>query len=343
MRSVNIDRRHRCRRAHWRRFPTTAQACAHTLGLSRPALDCDMARVKTFDWNDLRYLLAAARAGTLAGAARELGVEHSTVGRRLSALEQALGGSLVLRQPDGLVLTPLGQRVASAAGQVDQAMAGVLAAASEAHARVRLAVPSGFSELFTARLARLLDANAPIVLELVSSAATVDLVKGDADLAVRGGPITDPDLVARRLAAVGWSLYAAHAYLQRHPAPADPANLRGHQLIGYDAALADTPAARWIDAHATGAHIVMRSREMVDMASAAASGAGVAVLPCFLAATLPALLRMTPEVLATRELWLVYRREMRLSPAVQAAIRFVVEVIEDAAPALAGHSARTND
>jgi hypothetical protein len=69
-----------------------------------------VAAVDDFNWDDLRYFLRAAQTKTLAGAARSMGVERTTIGRRLSALERALGAALVLRGPDGLTLTPLGQR-----------------------------------------------------------------------------------------------------------------------------------------------------------------------------------------------------------------------------------------
>ena len=286
-----------------------------------------MARAKDLDWNDLRHLLAAARAGTLAGAARQMGVEHTTIGRRLAALERALGGSLVLRRPDGLTLTALGARVAAAAEQVEQAVAGIRDAAVAEQSRVRVAVPSGFAGLFTPQLHRLRDLQPPIVLELVSGSRVMDLVRGEADLAVRLGPITDPDLVARRLGDVGWSLYAATDYVARHPPGDDPLDLSGQRVIGYDAALGDTPPARWIESHAAPADVVLRSRELVDMVTAAAAGAGIALLPCHLGDTTTPLVCLTPAVLTRRELWLVYRREMRLSAAVQAAIRFTVDVI----------------
>jgi DNA-binding transcriptional LysR family regulator len=295
-----------------------------------------MARAKDLDWNDLRHLLAAARAGTLAGAARQMGVEHTTIGRRLAALERALGGSLVLRRPDGLTLTALGERVAAAAEQVEQAVAGVRDAAVTEQSRVRVAVPSGFAGLFTPQLHRLRDLQPPIVLELVSGSRIMDLVRGEADLAVRLGPITDPDLVARRVGDIGWSLYAAADYIAHHPPARDPLDLGGHRVIGYDATLGDTPPARWIEAHAASANVVMRSRELVDMVTAAAAGAGIALLPCHLGDTTTQLLRLTPTVLTRRELWLVYRREMRLSAAVQAAIRFTIDVIAGARALLLG-------
>lgn len=285
------------------------------------------------DWNDLRFFLAAARVGTLAGAARALGVEHSTVGRRLRALEQAFGGPLVLRGPDGLRLTPLGERLRPPAERVDSAMVQLLATATSDQTRVRLALPSGFAELFTTRLPSLHESMPTVVLEIVSGARDVDLMRNEADLAVRGGPITDPELVARRVAEVGWSLYAASEYLEAHPLE-NPTDLRSHRVIGYDSTLSESPPAKWIEAHAQ--QIVLRSREMSDMASAAVTGAGIALLPCHIGGAAAGLVRLTSEVLVTRDLWLVYRRESRLSLAVQQVIQFTIDTMTGSQQALLG-------
>jgi DNA-binding transcriptional LysR family regulator len=197
-------------------------------------------------------------------------------------------------------------------------------------------MPTGFTKLFTDQLARLREAEPRIALELLTGARPVDLRKGEADLAIRVGPVQDEDLVARKLCDTGWSLYAAASYLARRPAPADPAELSGHDVIGYDASLATVPAAAWLDAHASGATVVLRSREMTDMLAAAASGVGLAVLPCALGDEEPALVRLTPQVLATREVWLVHAREARAAAALQAVMRFVVEVMRENAGRLLG-------
>jgi DNA-binding transcriptional LysR family regulator len=292
------------------------------------------------NWDDLRFFLAAARALSLAGAARELGVEHSTVSRRLKTLERSLGGSLVLRKPEGLVLTPLGSQILVAVESVERAVARITDHAGGNQERVRLAVPSGMVKHFTAHLERLRGSSPAISLEIVSGARAVDLAKSEADLAVRVGPITDPELVARRVGAVGWALYAGPTYLDRKPLGADPTDLRGHDVIGFDSLLVDSPTGQWLEDHAREATFVMRGREMVDIASAAAGGAGVALLPCFLADDFAELVRLTPDSLVTRELALVYRREMRLSAAVRVAIDFTVNVLTSLAPLLEGTSSR---
>lgn len=284
------------------------------------------------DWGDLRAFLHAAQAGTLSGAARAAGVEHTTIGRRLSALERALGAPLVLRGPEGLRLTPLGGRVAPLVAEMARAAAAIRELVAKRARRVRLAVPSGLTRLFTTRLAELED----VSLEIVSGARPVDLAAGEADLAIRSGPIADPELIARKLADAAFALYASEHYLARHPAPASADDLAGHELIGFDPSVAATPPAQWLEARAGAARVVLRSREMTDMLAAAAAGVGLAVLPCSLGDAEPLLRRAVPAVVARRALSLVYRREVRLSPQVRAVIRLVTAVMRDHAELLEG-------
>ena len=142
--------------------------------------------------------------------------------------------------------------------------------------------------------------------------------------------------MVRKLCDSGFSLYASDAYLSRHPAPADLDDLGGHELIGFDPGLAALPAAQWIERRAARGAVVLRSREITDMVQAALAGLGIAALPCALGDTEPALRRLTPLVIATRPLSLVYRREARLSSEVRAVIRFVVDVVGENAPLIGG-------
>ena len=293
-----------------------------------------MAADDALDWDDLRYFLRAAQAGTLAAAARAMGVDHSTIGRRLSALERALGAPLVLRAPDGLHLTPLGESLLPLVESVERAVLAVHGRASPHAARVRLAMPSGFTALFSAELARLREAHPQLTLELLTGSRPVDLERGEADLAIRSGPI-GAALIARRLCDSGFSLYAAPSYLARKPL-SSPDDLSGHDVIGFDAALADAPPALWLAARSERASVVLRGRELGEMQAAALAGAGLALLPCLAADAEPRLLRLTPQVLVSRALWLVYPRESRLSPPVQAVIHFVLEVMREQAARIEG-------
>ncbi|HKU99957.1 MAG TPA: LysR substrate-binding domain-containing protein, partial [Vineibacter sp.] len=293
------------------------------------------------DWNDLRFFLVALRSGTLAGAARTLGVEHSTISRRLAALERSLDAALVIRRPDGLQATPLGDKLMALAQDAERAVLAVEALAAAERKRVRLAVPSGFTAFFSTHLAGVHHDLPGVSLELLSGSRPVDLSRGEAELALRIGPVADEDLIARRVGDVGWSLYAAPAYLDRRPAPVDPRDLTGHDIVGYDAILAAVPGAQWIEKHGAGATLVLRSRELADMVAAAAAGAGLAVLPCMLAETEPALRRLTDDVLGRRAMSLVYRREMLLSETVRGVIAFITSVIRTQAARISGATPAT--
>jgi DNA-binding transcriptional LysR family regulator len=295
-----------------------------------------VSRSGDLDWNDLRYFLSAARAGTLAGAARSLEVDHSTIGRRLTALEEVLGVPLLTRGPDGLALTDIGQKLVPLLEDMERAALAARELATSQKTRVRLATPSGFSRYIHRHLPGFQAANPGITIELLSSSRPVDLKKSEADLALRTGPVGDQELVARKIADAGWSLYASPAYLCRHAAPADPRQLSGHDLLGFEAGLAEVPGARWIEEHGQGANVIMRCRELVDMVAACVAGLGLAVLPCMATEEEPALVRLTSEVLGTRRLSLVYRKEVLRSPPVVAVIEFVTEVMRAHADQMSG-------
>jgi DNA-binding transcriptional LysR family regulator len=288
------------------------------------------------DWDDLRYLARAVKAGTLAGAARALRVEHTTIGRRLAALERALGAALVVRGPDGLKLTPMGTKLMPLVNELERNVTAIQKLASAERERVRLALPSGFTRLFVEGLPKLCEAHPDLCLELVSGARSVDLRSGEADLALRSGPLDDRELMARKLCDAGFALYAAQSYIARWPQGITIASLSGHDVIGFDPALSATAPAQWLDAHAVGAAIVLRSREMTDMLAAAESGLGLAVLPCLLGDAAESLIRVGDGVVASRGLLLVHRREARLSKNVRTVIHFVETTIRSHADQISG-------
>jgi DNA-binding transcriptional LysR family regulator len=290
------------------------------------------------DWESVHYFLRAAEARSLSRAARNLRVEHTTVGRRLSSLERAIGAPLVERSPAGLELTPLGQRVFELAGEMAALVQAIGELAVVERTNVRLVVPTGFTALVTPHLEALRRDQPHVSLDIVSGARRVDLRKGEADLAIRVGPIEDDALIARKLGEVASALYASRAYLARAGA-ADPSDLAGHAVIGFHRSLSQMPAAQWLAARSAKATIVLRSREAMDMLAAAQSGAGLAVLPCLLGDPDPSLVRLTREPVATRRVSLVYRREARLSPEVRAVSSFIVDIMREQAPKLRGQIA----
>ena len=198
------------------------------------------------NWDDLRFFLLAAQAKTLAGAARAGGVQHTTIGRRLVALERSLGVPLFLRGPEGLTLTPMGEQLLPLAQKAGRDILALLDFVASRRNRVRLALPSGFVALFADDLTRLAQEHPDLTLETVSSGQLADLQRGDADLALRIGPIQHQDLVARSLGEVGSSLYASPRYLQEHPALANLSDLSGHRIVAFGAELSAMPAAHLV-------------------------------------------------------------------------------------------------
>ena len=295
-----------------------------------------MAAVDDFNWDDLRFFLRAAQQKTLAGAARSLGVQHTTIGRRLSVLERAFGAPLVLRGPEGLTLTPLGQRIAPLVLEVERAVSAARAAVKVECARVRLSVPQALTALFTQGLAQLRRDQPEISLEIISDNRPPDLKRGEVDLAVLVRTVIDVDLVRRSLGDIGWSLYATDAYLARHPGPVDATDLSGHEIVALKAESTSAPAAKWLAEHAANATVVSRSNASASLVAAAVAGAGLALLPCFLAEAEPALKRLTPDVLIKHSVSLAYRREVRLAEPVRVAIRFVIDLMRKHAEELRG-------
>ena len=292
-------------------------------------LPCDSARVP--DWNDFRYFLAIARAGSLAGAARELGVEHTTVGRRLSALEAELGARLFLRGADGLVATkagrdilPLTEEIAARFEAIDRRVSGD---DGRIDGTVRFAISEAMSGYFVKQFAGLRERHRDLVVQISSGNQASDLLRGEADLAVRAREVTEPDLVARKVACAGWSLYAATDYVARKGTPPSPEDLRGHDLIGFDDSLSGTPGGLWLKTHAQGTNVVMRGNSIVAAINATICGMGVGALPCFLAESEPVLRRLTPRVIGTRDIFLVVHPDLARVARVRAVMDFVVELL----------------
>src|SRR5262249_27261060 len=144
-----------------------------------------------------------------------------------------------------------------------------------------------------------------LLVEVQSANRMLDLARGEADLAVRAAPVTDPNLVARKLAVCGWSMYATEAYIHRHGVPASPEELPSHDVLGFDEALSVSPGAHWLDKHGAGANYVLRGNSIVSLMNAAIVSMGIALLPCFLGDVEKPLRRVTPRVIGTRDVWLV--------------------------------------
>ena len=283
------------------------------------------------DWDDLRVFLAIYRAGSTSAAARTLGVQHTTIGRRLRGLETALGTSLFTRTPTGLVPTADALAIVSTAEEAERSMRAIERTVSGADGRlegvVRLTTSEAFSGYFVRRLTRLHAAHPQLVVEVLSGNRIFDLARGEADLAVRIAPTDDPDVTCRCIGRAGWALYASDSYLQRRGPLSGTDGFAGHEIVGYDESLSRVPGALWLAEHAREALEPMRGNSINAVVNAAVAGFGIAAVPCFLGGAEPTLKRLLPELIGWRDVWVVFHPDTGRIARVRRVIDFVSDQI----------------
>ncbi len=288
-----------------------------------------------FDWNDLKHFLAVAQQHSMLAASRSLGVNQSTVQRRLAELERRLGQPLVKRHPTGYRLTEFGQQMLVPALAVAQAVQAfeqqVDAARRDVAGVVRVTCPeplvyritqSTLLDRFHARHPRL-------KVEFVMSDRYLDLMKGEADIALRSGDTVDAALVGRKIGDSLWAVYASRQYIERHGRPQCVEELEQHRLVGFDDSLAGHRTARWLGQVAPKAHIVARNNSVLGLVYAAKSGVGIAPLPTALGDAEADLVRVLGPIPALTRIWRVLAHpDLRHAPGVAAFFDFIVEEVE---------------
>ncbi len=292
------------------------------------------------EWSDLRIVLAVQRAGTLSAAARALGVNQSTVTRRLAALQDDLGARVLERRGASYLLTPLGERMWPQLTELEDRALAVERAALGLDTRpagtVRITTVDALAVRFLAPLIPHLRARLPeITLEIDSSPRALDLGRREADLALRLGRPRQDALVARKVGRMGFRLYASQSYLERKGHP-KPGRMDGHQLIDDDPE-STSPEVRWGRALTAGARPVVRMQTWQGRMIAAEAGAGVALLPCLLGDASPSLVRLgKPGDLTHLELWLLVHQELREVARIRVVFDWVAAVVEEARGRLEG-------
>jgi DNA-binding transcriptional LysR family regulator len=267
----------------------------------------------SLNWDDLRFVLALRRAGSLSAAARSLKVESSTVSRRLSSIEDALGVQLAARLPDGLQLNEPGNTVADLAegidGRIDELTRRIGGEDQRPEGLVRLATTESMARFLMPGLVPLRQAHPKIQVQLVVSSAALDLMRREADVALRLFREKTGTLVARKIGDVGWSLYASPAYVERAGLEVGAHNaagaLAGQSVIGYAGAAARSAGGLWLADHTRPEDVVLTGESVLSVLSAVRAGIGVSVLPCFAAQGDATLARLTSTVIARAEAFLV--------------------------------------
>ena len=277
--------------------------------------------------DDLRYLLAVARAGRLVSAAALLGVDHTTVRRRLDRLEAALGARLLDRGADGWQLTAIGRDVVERAAPLEGIVEQVVAAASGddfVRGTVRVAAPEGFGSLFAApALARVRVEHPGIALELVTSTRPLSLRGSGFDLAITVGSPAGARVTAELLTEYALRLYAAPCYLAARPGIRTPTDLEGHDLVFYVDALLTVRELDLATLGLEGMRLSFGSTNVFAQLEATRSGAGIGLLHAFMGEGAAGLERVLPRAVDVRLPFMLSQRPD--SPAIDA-----VAIVRDA-------------
>jgi len=297
------------------------------------------------NWDDLRLLLDVSRHPRLADVATRTGLDATTISRRLRRLETDLGLELFERTPKGHILTPAGQAVADRAEQLEHT-ASEIATLSEsegplAAGRVRLGVPEGLGSLLIAPAMGRFAVRYPLLgLDLIALSGFVSVPKREADMSIM---LTRPKagrLKVRKLSDYALHLYAHPDYLARTGPIHTVADLADHSLIGYVDDLIYSTQLRYHEEIAPGLTPRFCSPSIVAQWQMARTGAGIAVLPHFIAGEDPALVPVLPqEVSLRRTFWLAVHEDVHATSRVRAAGEFLDDLFSEAAGKLLGGNA----
>jgi len=263
-----------------------------------------------FNWNDLQTFLAIARTGRLTVAAQRLSLDHSTLSRRLAGLEAALGVKLFDRRATGYTLTQEGEALMAEAETMESISLRLQTRLQDAQHSVsgtlRIGTPEGFGTWFlAARLPRLLAAHPQLEVELVANPRNFSLSKREADLSIAMSRPDQGRVHARKLVDYELGIYASPDYLARH-APIDSlAQLAVHPWVGYVEDLMWTQELNYFQDLLPSVHPGIRISNVITQLAAVRSGAGVGVLPCFMARGEQGLAQVLPEQKLTRTYWII--------------------------------------
>ncbi|MGB3810894.1 MAG: LysR family transcriptional regulator [Parvibaculum sp.] len=294
------------------------------------------------NWDDLRFFLAVAGAGSLSGAGQQLGVNTTTVLRRVASLEDDLGARLFERERTGYRLTAAGEKLVEALEPVDRRLSALprdFAAAGEGNeGTVCLAASDILAAYIIApELAGFHAAHPGLELELVTDprvggsggAPRIGNPLKDVDVALRVARPTQGDMLMRKVGDMAYGLYASPGYLAERGQPEQMADLASHDIIGFPRSEVPLGPVWWVSRAEKNSRVVFRSSSVAARAEAARRGLGLAALPCLVADQDPALVRVFgPELLGALELWLMARNDLAQLAHVRAVMEFLVDAVK---------------
>ena len=286
------------------------------------------------DWDNLRFFLELARSGTLVSAARRLEVDHTTVARRIQALEKEVGTPLFAREAGGHRLTEAGRRLQPQVEAMESAFRAVESTAPASHEGlsgvVRIGATEGFGTVVLApQLALFAQQHPRLVIDLLAMPRLVHLSRREADIVISLERPARGPVVVTKLTDYLLRLYASKRYLAAHPAIRTRDDLRGHTFISYVDDLLFSKELQYLDELHRPDAFALRSTSILAQHSAAAAGAGIAVLPAFIAERDKSLRSVLPaQARFTRTFWMSMPEETKHLARMQAVWGFLRETVE---------------
>lgn len=291
------------------------------------------------DWNDYQAFILVAQMGQISGAAKRMGVDATTVGRRIRRLEARLGTTLFEQTREGQSLTESGERLLSSI----EIMASAAEAGSQEHAalhgpsgQLRISVAEGFGSWFLTRYVNeFANAYPNIRLDIVASSGFLSPSKREADIAVVLSRPRAGHVIAQKLATYALKLYASESYLRANGMPRHLQDIvSGHELVGYIPDLLYAPELNYLDEIQPGLAPRIRSSSMNAQHQLIVAGVGIGVLPCFIGDKEPGLVPLLPSVRIERKFWLVTHKDNRSLERVKAGRDWLLKITQQDAKLL---------
>jgi len=302
---------------------------------SRINMQKDLASLGALNWDDLKFFLEVARTRKASSAARRLGVDYTTVSRRIASLERALGTLLFEKsRASGFVLTAEGQRLLGFAESMEStlhmACEQVSGSGVALSGHVRMGCTEGFGSFFiTPQLSHFVDAYPAISVDILPLPHFISLSKREADLVIALERPEHGPYVCCKLCDYRLRLYATHEYLDTHEPIQRSADLARHRFISYVDDLAFSSELLYLANLIPEASAQLRSTSVIAQYTAALRGRGLAILPCFLAAQDPRLVALLPEQIEiTRHFWMYCREDLRKLKRITLLWDYIREVTE---------------
>ena len=286
------------------------------------------------DWDNLRYFLELARSGTLMSAARRLEVDHTTVARRIQALEKEVGAPLFSRESGGHRLTEAGRKLQPQVEAMESAFQAVESTAPASQeglsGLVRIGATEGFGTVVLApQLALFAQQHPRLTIDLLAMPRLVHLSRREADIVISLERPARGAVVVTKLTDYTLRLYASKQYLAAHQPIKTREDLRGHTFISYVDDLLFSKELQYLDELYKPESFALRSTSILAQHQAARAGAGIAVLPSFIAEPDPELVRVLPgEANFTRTFWMSVPAETRHLARMKAVWDFLRETVE---------------